>query len=121
MSREHRYLSFGSPATKRFVAGCARFAIGLGVVLALSQVSLARYNSHSWGYRLIGREVFQAQRVAQRVEGQYQTRTSGTALRANCSLSTTNSDGVRSRPPTRRSPLPGSTTCCARRSLRIAE
>ena len=96
MSREHRSLSFGSPATKRFVVGCARFAIGLAVVLALSEVALARYNAHSWGYRLIGREVFQAQRVAQRVEGQIHTLYLGDSVAHQLFPANHEPDGVRS-------------------------
>ena len=96
MSREHRYLSFGNAATKRFVVGSARFAIGLAVVLALSEVALARYNAHSWGYRLIGREVFQARRVAQRVEGQIHTLYLGDSVAHQLFPLNYESDGVRS-------------------------
>ena len=96
MSREHRYPSFGSPATKRFVVGCARFAIGLAVVLALSEVALARYNAHSWGYRLIGREVFQALRVAERVEGQIHTLYLGDSVARQLFPPNYELDGVRS-------------------------
>jgi hypothetical protein len=58
---------------RRFVTIGLQFCVGLAVVLTLTEVVLARYNARTWGYRLVGREVYFALRKARYVDASVRT------------------------------------------------